>query len=235
MIFLKRKMLISCRALTAIVSIAALALTFLNAAVLSVNAATIIDNGDYVFRVLEDGKTAEILQYNGKSLYVSMPSTVDKYKVAQIGPTAFMHNDTIKELEIPGSVERIGSNAFAGCSALRRLEIYGNVENIEECAFYNCASLETVTINEGVMNFGDSVFSGCSSLKSITFPNSTLKIGKYAMFNCTSLETVNIPSTIKELGGYAPEGTKWMKNQKNIQLVKMIFLCLMMKKHQLSI
>ncbi len=202
------------RFLTAVLTMTVLALTFTVGMPLRASAAAIIDNGDYVFRVLDDGKSAEIIQYVGKSLYVSMPTTVDKYKVTQIGPTAFMYNDTMKELEIPGSIEKIGSNAFASCTALRRLDINGNVEDIEECAFINCPSLETVTINEGVMNFGDSVFSGCSSLKSIVFPNSTLTIGKYALFNCSSLENITIPPTVRELGGYALEGTKWMKNQK---------------------
>ncbi len=182
---------------------------------ISVNAATIMDNGDYVFRVLEDGKSAEVIQYNGKSLYVSLPSTVDKYKVTKVGAAAFMSNKTIKELEIPGSVEIIGSNAFAGCTGLKKLEINGSVETVGECAFMNCSSLETAVIREGVMNIEESAFSGCNLLKSIELPESIIKIGKFAFLNCSSLESITIPQTIKELGGYALEGTKWINNQKS--------------------
>ena len=201
--------------ISAVLMLAAAAAVFAFGAPLSVSAAEIIDNGDYVFRVLDDGKSAEVIQYNGKSLYVSVPTTVDKYKVARVGTAAFMSNKTIKELEVPGSVEIIGSNAFAGCTSLKKIEIKGSVETVGECAFINCSSLESVVIREGVLEISDSAFSGCKLLKSIELPESIIRIGKFAFLNCGSLETIKLPLTIKELGGYAFEGTKWMKDQKS--------------------
>ena len=178
-----------------------------------VQAATIFDNGDFVFQVMEDGKSAEIIEYNGKSLYVSVPPMVDKYKVTKIGAAAFMSNKTIKELEIPGSVEYIDANAFMGCQALKKADISGNVETIGEGAFMNCPALETLILQEGIMHIRESAFSGCTALRSVELPNSVITVEKYAFFNCSLLEDIVIPDTIDELGGYALEGTKWMKNQ----------------------
>ena len=137
-------------------------------------AAKIIDSGDFVFTLLEDGKSVEITQYNGKSLYVSLPTMVDKYKVTQVGTAAFMMNKTVKELEIPSSIEHIECNAFANCQSLKKVEINGSVETIGNCAFMNCTSLETLVIYEGVMEIGESAFSGCTLLRSVELPNSVI-------------------------------------------------------------
>ena len=178
-----------------------------------VEAATVIDNGDYVFQVLGDKKSAKIIQYKGKSLYVTLPSSVDSYEITSVGASAFMSNKTIKELEISNTIKTIESNAFYGCTALQKLQIPGNVEKVEDCAFSDCTALKSVEIYDGTVSIGRFAFAGCASLSELKLPNSIDVIDDFAFFNCTSLGNVSIPRSVSRLGGYILEGTSWMKNQ----------------------
>lgn len=180
-----------------------------------VSAAKIIDNGDYTYEVLEDGKSAAIKNYKGESLYVSLPSRVEDYTVTEVSSSAFMSNHTIKELEICDTIKKIDSNAFAECTALQKLQIPGNVEIIGDSAFQNCTELSSLTIYDGTKRIGHYAFAGCISLGELKLPNHLEEIGDYAFFNCSSLENVSIPNGIESFGGYALEGTKWIKNQKS--------------------
>ena len=182
---------------------------------LNVKAATIIDTGDYICQVLEDGKSVTIIQYKGKSLYVSIPSSVEGYTVTAINTSAFMSNETIKELEFPNTVNIIESNAFTGCTGLQKLQIPGNVKTIDSGAFMDCSSLKSVTIYDGTEVIGSFAFSGCKSLTEIKMPNSIKMIDDYAFFNCSDLAELAVPKSVEEFGGYVFEGTKWMQNQKD--------------------
>ena len=182
---------------------------------LNAKAATIIDVGDYVYQVLEDGKNVKIIQYKGESLYVKLPTTVEEYTVSAVGPAAFMSNRTIKELDISNTITAIESNAFADCTALQKLLVPGSVETIDACAFMNCTALTSVTLLDGVNNLGRSVFAGCTSLSDVKLPNSIEFIDDYAFFNCSALDSITIPATLRDFGGYVLEGTGWMKKQKS--------------------
>ena len=180
-----------------------------------VYASNIIDAGDYVYEIIEDGAAAKIIQYKGQSLYVSLPATVEDYPVTSIGSAAFMSNSTIKELEISGSIQQIESNAFYGCSSLQKLQVPGNVLYVGEGAFMNCVALHSVSIYDGTQAIGPYAFSGCTALKELKLPNSLKAIGRFAFFNCSSLEEVAIPKSVTEIGAHMLEATKWMQEQKS--------------------
>ena len=210
---LKRKTVF--RSLTAFVLSLVMITAVLFVSPVSVKAANIIDMGDFVFQVLDDGKSAKILKYNGQSLYVSLPPNVEDYSVTIVGASAFMSNTTVKAVEISNKITKIESNAFYKCDALQKIVIPGNVIDIEECAFSGCTSLESVTINDGTKTIGRFAFSDCTSLTELVLPGSIDIIDDFAFFNCSSLENADIPRSVEEVGGYVLEGTKWMSQQKD--------------------
>lgn len=179
-----------------------------------VNASGIIDAGDYVYQVLEDGKSVKIIQYKGQSLYVSLPAEVEDYQVTAVGAAAFMSNQTIKELDFSSSIAVIEENAFYKCTSLQKLQIPGNVLAIGDCAFMDCISLQSVTIYDGTEYIGAYAFSGCTALKELRLPNSLKAIQEFAFFNCSSLADAAIPRSVDEFGGHMLDGTKWMNEQK---------------------
>ena len=181
---------------------------------IGVNAAEVIDNGDYVYRLDKDGKSLSIMSYKGNSLYVKLPSKVDKYVVKSVDSAAFMYNDTIKELEISNTIETIHSNAFSECTALKKLIVPENVREIGDSAFSSCKLLKTVKIAEGLKKIGNYCFAGCEKLSELTLPKKIGEIGEYAFFGCSSLENIDLPQRFDRLGSYALEGTKWMGGHK---------------------
>ena len=172
--------------------ITAVIFTVLAVPAMNANAAEIIDNGDYIYKLNEDGKTLSIINYKGNSLYLKLPSRVDKYYVTVIESAAFMYNDTIKDLEISETIKEIKSNAFSECKSLKKLTVPENVKVIGDSAFCNCTVLKTVKISEGIQKIGNYCFVGCESLSELTLPQKIDEIGEYAFFGCSELEKIDL-------------------------------------------
>lgn len=198
--------------LTAVITAAVLSVSF--CAGQKANAKEFIDNGDFKYVVSDDGKTAELVQYSGSSLYIAVPPQVENYDVTSIGPAAFKDNTMIKELDVSNKVKYIDVGAFEGCTALSKIQIPGNVQNIGDSAFSGCTSLTDISIDDGVKEIGKYAFSECKSIVTVKLPNSLDTIGDYAFLNCTSLENPGIPKALRYFGGYALENTKWLNSQK---------------------
>ena len=58
---------------------------------------------------------------------VSIPSTIDRFKVTMIGPSSFSGNNKLVNLIIPANVQTIGDNAFNGCNNI--VNIISKIEN----------------------------------------------------------------------------------------------------------
>ena len=180
----------------------------------TVQAKEVADKGDFKFVISDETNTAEIVSYVGQSLYVSIPTEIEKCKVTSIGTAAFKNNTTIKELEIPDTITNIDIAAFSGCSSLHKVHITGNVKTIGKSAFSGCVKLKELSIDDGLERIEKYAFSECSSLRTVVLPNSVDYVGDYAFINCTELDNPQMPKTMRYFGGYALENTKWMKSRK---------------------
>lgn len=154
--------------------------------------------------------------------YVTIPSTIDGYKVTKIDGGAFSYIDSITSVIIPDTITSIGGNAFYRCNnlvsvtlpdglteikdytfyccdSLKSIIIPSSVSEIGFEAFYGCDSLVSVTIQEGVTYIGPQAFGDCYSLTSITIPKSVTGIGYEAFVNCDSITKVIIPDSVSSL------------------------------------
>ena len=168
--------------------------------------------------------------YIGKHLIELREGSTQSYSIKEgtitISDSAFYHNDYLKHVSIPDSVEMIGSSAFCACYNLENIVIPDSVTCIGDGAFVECTDLTSVTIGDGVTCIGDSVFyycynltsvtigdgvtcigesafAYCSSLTSIVIPDSVTIIGDDGFFGCGSLTSVVIPDSVTSIGGYA--------------------------------
>ncbi len=89
--------------------------------------------------------TARIICYNGAAADVLIPSTLNGYKIVEIGAEAFRGNG-LKKVTIPNTVTVIGASAFENCASLTTVILSDNVNDIDESAFDNCASLVTMLV-----------------------------------------------------------------------------------------
>lgn len=96
-----------------------------------------------------------------------------KYKVVAIGDNAFNERSfsisRLKNISIPGTVERIGKSAF-----------------------YCCGGLSSVNIPQSVKLIDNNAFAECLNILSIQIPNSVEKIGAFSFMNCYALKNITI-------------------------------------------
>lgn len=96
-----------------------------------------------------DGEIAEITGYRGKDTEIAVPSEIDGCVVTGIGKKAFLSNKMLKEISLPGAVERIDDWAFAYCAKLKRVSLPYHRMEIGQGIFRDCFLLEEI-VDESV-------------------------------------------------------------------------------------
>ncbi len=133
---------------------------------------TICGTSEFQYIVLSGG-TAEITRYLGSATNLTIPSTIDGYKVTSIG-----------------------SMAFSNCQSLTSVTIPSGVTSINNDAFWGCKNLKSVTIPNSVKSIGDSAFGACG-LTSVTIPSSVTSLGVDVFYNCDKLTNITVDSNNK--------------------------------------
>lgn len=152
------------------------------------------DKGDFDY-TLKGGK-AIITAYLGSKTKITVPETIDGYKVIAIGENAFYRNSYIKEVVLPKSITYIAENAFGVCTSLSDINWPVGLVSIGKNAFQNCRSLRSVVLPQSVKSIGSGAFYACISLESFTFPHIIEEIGKNVFWCCENLTTVTMPGTM---------------------------------------
>lgn len=99
-----------------------------------------IEGVELEFEVIdEDSKTCEVDECLDKSATkVTIPSSINGYKVIGIGSSAFSRATNMESLYIPNSITYIGSYAFDSCKSLLSINIPNSVTHIDTGAFSGC-------------------------------------------------------------------------------------------------
>lgn len=162
---------------------------------------------NYKYKICND-EYIVITKYIGNDYEISIPNTIEGYRVQEIGDCAFSNCIELKEIEIPESVTKIGNSAFDNCTSLTILKIPDAVTHIGYYCFKNCENLETINypINleriAAELGAEGRIFEGCKKLTRIEVPEGVTKIVDYA-FNNSNLEEIKLPSTLQEIGDFA--------------------------------
>ena len=161
----------------------------------------------YEHQVLFDKDKTTLIAYRSKEKSYIIPNSV-----TNIGDSAFLHCESLVNINIPNSVTNIGDKAFSDCSSLTSINIPNSVTNIGFGAFFACESLAKINIPDSVTNIGRRTFSLCTSLTSINVPNSVANIGAGAFAGCELLTNINIPNSVTIIGNNAFGGCKSLTN-----------------------
>ncbi len=129
------------------------------------------ENDTYKYRVFNN-EFVEILEYKGEAQNVNIPNYIDGLEVRYIANGAFIHKDSIIEVNIPDSVREIGNAAFAFCENLQRVVINGNVISYGDGAYEGCKNLKTiVNDNYSPMYVGKDCFKDTIMLSNMCVEN----------------------------------------------------------------
>ena len=143
------------------------------------------------------------LNYDG---VVTIPETVDGYKVVCIGNGAFYYCTKLKGVNIPNTVKKINFYAFGYCESLESLYIPASVEEMHTFILCRGTSLESIVVDEANAFFDSR--QNCNAI--IKKSNNYLQLGCKntvmlegikgidggAFSNCLPLTTLYVPSTV---------------------------------------
>lgn len=112
-------------------------------------------------------KDGELLGYYGNGGDIKIPDTV-----TVIAGEAFLNNDNVTSVTIPGSVQVIGYHAFDGCTELERVIFENPMDGadmiIRLSAFANCPKLTECEIPAVATYVTANIFKGCTNMDKIT-------------------------------------------------------------------
>lgn len=92
---------------------------------------------NYAYKLNDDKTTITITKCNLSAANINIPSSIDGYKVTEIGDKAFQNMKSVEAVTVPSTVKTIGKYAFSGCTSLKTLNLPTSLSTIYENAFLN--------------------------------------------------------------------------------------------------
>lgn len=191
----------------------------------------------YLYIECADG--CAIVGYHGEQTELSIPSAIGELPVIAIETGAFMENERITSVVIPGSVVSIGESAFENCVSLEKVSIQGDVCLGDYC-FAGCAALKTITILGNALEISTTAFDGLSGIAfsgngecAVAIGQQTMNICDFVWQNgfsvdaeaCITFDASEMNLSVRETGAITgsitPAGVQiaWKSNDENIALV----------------
>lgn len=143
-------------------------------------------SGNFYYYVDDDTNNATITQFIGSGKSLTIPGTIDGYKVTKIESLGKIVNDeeventTLETLNIGNNVQIIGSYSVSNFTKLKTVNIKSSVRVVESYAFDGCTSLTKINIDNGLKAIYGDGFGNIKNLKSISLPNSVSRVGANA-------------------------------------------------------
>lgn len=107
-----------------------------------------------------------ILSGDGKSVLRTVRDC-ESYDIPEgvefINAIAFMGNEKLKSICMPGSLKYIGRNAFCDCTSLTKVILNEGLQKIDDQCFYECVELEDVKLPSTLSYIGYEAFFSCPS------------------------------------------------------------------------
>ncbi|MGL5692668.1 MAG: leucine-rich repeat domain-containing protein [Peptostreptococcaceae bacterium] len=146
-----------------------------------------------------------IYSVNKKEL-ISAPSTSGDFtiskNVTKIKSGAFLGNNKVKKVNIPGNVTTVESYAFMDCSnSSFSVLLNKGLKTISEGAFYN-SNLKSISLPTSLTYIGENTFA-FSKIKEIKIPEGVKKIQANTFTDMPNLNKITLPSTVDSISSKA--------------------------------
>lgn len=155
----------------------------------------------FIYTIINNEAT--VTGFEGEPVYIDIPETVEGCRVTEIRDNAFYECGSLKQITLPGTLEKIGHHGFYGCFSLESIVIPDSVTEIGMGSFSGCTALSYAALPEGIVTLPESCFRSCTSLKNIIIPDTVEKIGDFCFSSCTAVTSVSLGESVAELGDCA--------------------------------
>lgn len=159
------------------------------------------EKNGFVYTIIDNEAT--VTGFQGEPIYIDIPEIVEGCRVTEIRDNAFYECGSLKQITLPGTIEKIGHHGFYGCYSLESIVIPDSVTEIGMGSFSGCTALSYAALPEGIVSLPESCFRSCTSLKNIIIPDTVEKIGDFCFSSCTSMTSVSLGESVAELGDCA--------------------------------
>ena len=156
-------------------------------------------DGKFTYDIVSQiNRTATITGYTGDSTSISIPETIDGYKV--VGIYSLPDCDSVTKIKIPDTITEISKDAFRDTGCFSDEENWFNdVLYIGDYLIMANSDIVSCTVKEGTKYIAEYAFEDCYKLESVVLPNSLVGIGDYAFME-TNLENVVFGTDLKKIG-----------------------------------
>jgi len=137
---------------------------------------------------------------------LTVPDTMDGYRVEAIGEGAFILCNSLVTLTLPRGLMTIGKDAFLQCDNLVSVLLPDGITIIGEASFYACDNLRNITLPDSLSCIEHRAFSLCKRLLLSKLPGNLISIGDGTFANCDSFISLALPDGLISIGGSAFEG-----------------------------
>ena len=146
------------------------------------------------YRIEPEKQTAALIQCITDSAKICIPKYVEDCVVREIAADAFNNNQTLKEIQIPDTIQKIHFCAFRKAYNLEKVNIYTTnclmcLLTVDMLAFADCCNLQEVTVAScKPITLLNGAFVNCVSLERLE--GEFLVLDGYALSNCPKLTNI---------------------------------------------
>lgn len=159
-------------------------------------------SGDYNYQLLDNG-TAEITNYKGSETKLTIPDTIEGYKVTSLGLCSF-RNSNLESVAIPNTVTNLAYGAFQDCSNLTDITLPDSITTMEDYEFSNTGYFndennwedDMLYIGNYLVEVNPNISSNCK-IKDGTIMISAKAENVYNIKDAKVLTNLTIPSSVK--------------------------------------
>lgn len=159
----------------------------------------IVERKGIVYELDENTKTGKVKYSDCMIQEAVIPKSINGYIINEIASKAFFHDEKLKSVVIPNTVQKIKNSCFEGCKRLKSVNQNKDLQakNIGFYAFKDCG-IRSLSL-PSIETIGKGAFENCKDLLLLCIPEESISVLEEDVFkDCNSLQEFYFPRTLQK-------------------------------------